>query len=146
MLDASAKKARHLEPGDNVAIPVSNLDRARSDHRNLLGTVMSKNEHGVMTIGTQHGILQSGYLDSQVIRLQNTFVASGDVPDNTCSLRTAASKESAHGGQGFTRCHCVTGCAGKRCACKKKKYCATVLVTILFLAQTNKIKFSKYEA
>ena len=75
MLDDSVKKARTLDVRQNVAVAIPNLDRARGDHRNMLGVVMSSNTHGIFTVGTKHGVLQTGFISAQLQPIKQNFVS-----------------------------------------------------------------------
>ncbi|KRZ00470.1 KRAB-A domain-containing protein 2, partial [Trichinella zimbabwensis] len=120
MVHDGIKKMRPLDVGENVAVPVANLDRARADQRNLLGVVMSENDHGIVTVGTKHGVLQTGFLSTQLTPLNQKFIEPSDVPaEQPISIRTASTKESCHGGQGYSKCSCNTGCITNRCVCKR---------------------------
>nr|CAI5851271.1 unnamed protein product [Callosobruchus analis] len=52
------KKLKPKTVGMSVRVPIPDVDRSRSDHRNILGVVMSI-EGGFCWIGTVHGILQT---------------------------------------------------------------------------------------
>uniref|UniRef100_A0AC35FV57 Uncharacterized protein n=1 Tax=Panagrolaimus sp. PS1159 TaxID=55785 RepID=A0AC35FV57_9BILA len=43
MLEASNKRFATLKAGDNVRIPLPDVDRGKTDHRNIMGVVMEEN-------------------------------------------------------------------------------------------------------
>lgn len=50
-----------VEKGDNIIIPIPDVDRAKADLRNIIGVVLEKNQEGLHKIGTKHGILDKLY-------------------------------------------------------------------------------------
>lgn len=50
-----------VEKGDNVILPIPDVDRAKADLRNIIGVVLEKNEEGLHKIGTKHGIVEKLY-------------------------------------------------------------------------------------
>lgn len=100
-----------------VSIP--SYDRAPADLPNLIGIVIDK-VHEKLRIGTNHGVINSLYQQSEVIRLQTSSLSILNVPKNIYSLREIAGMESKFGGQGLKKCKCRRGCI-KGCPCKNKK-------------------------
>lgn len=47
--------------GDNVTIPVPDVDKAKTDLRNVMGIILKKNEDDLYTIGTKYGTLNKLY-------------------------------------------------------------------------------------
>ena len=56
MLSKSAKKLKVVVVGDNVLVPVPNVDRAKIDHPNLLAVVMEEKAEGLYRLGTRSAI------------------------------------------------------------------------------------------
>ena len=56
MLTKSAKKLKVVVVGDNVLVPVPNVDRAKIDHPNLLAVVMEEKAEGLYRLGTRSAI------------------------------------------------------------------------------------------
>src|ERR1700761_5620975 len=52
-------------PGDNVTVPVSLVDRGRSDPRNLLGIILDRDENDLYRIAVRAGILKGKYSRNQ---------------------------------------------------------------------------------
>lgn len=50
-----------VEKGDNIIIPIPDVDRAKADLRNIIGVVLEKNQEGLHKIGTKYGILEKLY-------------------------------------------------------------------------------------
>ncbi len=86
----------------NATIPVSELDRGRADHRNIMTAIVSVDEKGFFRLGTRFGLLKTLFLRSMFqLCTDSGFIALDDVPlDKEISTREAATKESV-GGQGF---------------------------------------------
>lgn len=47
--------------GDNVTIPIPDVDKGRCDLRNIIGVILQKTDEGLYKIGTKHGVLQKLY-------------------------------------------------------------------------------------
>ncbi|KAG8296007.1 hypothetical protein J6590_067122 [Homalodisca vitripennis] len=47
--------------GDNVMIPIPDVDKSKVDLRNIIGVVIDITDEGLYKIGTKHGILQTLY-------------------------------------------------------------------------------------
>ncbi len=122
MLDKSAKRLQEAKVGDNATIPVSELDRGRADHRNIMTVIVSVDEKGFFRLGTRFGLLKTLFLRSMFqLCTDSGFIALDDVPlDKEISTREAATKESVGGGQGFSRCDCKSNCLNMRCKCRKE--------------------------
>ncbi len=122
MTDKSAKRLNEAHVGDNVTVPVSELDRGRADHRNIMTVIVSVDDRGYR-LGTKSGVLKTLYLRSMFqLCTDNGFLSLEEVPlDKEVSVREVATKESIGGGQGFERCDCKTDCTTRRCKCKKRK-------------------------
>lgn len=58
MKKSSDKRFKEGEVGNNVRVPIPEVDRGRTDHRNLLGIIMDAT-NGFYKIGTRHGVLKS---------------------------------------------------------------------------------------
>lgn len=58
---ASEKSHPEAEIGDNVTIPIPDVDKAKGDLRNIIGVVLEKNNTGLYKIATKHGVLNKLY-------------------------------------------------------------------------------------
>ncbi|XP_023014462.2 uncharacterized protein [Leptinotarsa decemlineata] len=47
--------------GDNVTIPIPDVDKGRGDLRNIIGVIFRKNDEDLYKVGTKHGVLQKLY-------------------------------------------------------------------------------------
>ena len=56
MLTKSAKQLKVVVVGDNVLVPVPNVDRAKIDHPNLLAVVMEEKAEGLYRLGTRSAV------------------------------------------------------------------------------------------
>jgi hypothetical protein len=119
MLEASKKKFCELSVGDAVVVPVPDVDRGRSDFRNIPAVVTEK-QNGMYTLGTKHGCLKQMYSRNQVIPTKCVLVSPDEVTAQQVSLREVARSESLGSGQGYgERCNCKAGCKGKMCKCRR---------------------------
>lgn len=122
MIDASNKRFKPAQMGDHVLVPIPDVDKGRSDFRNIRGIVRGVNGDGCYTIGTEHGILKQAYTRNQFMPTNSVSVFQ--IPEKYVSLREAARGDSIGGGQGYDRCNCKTGCNSNRCSCvKNDKLC-----------------------
>ena len=118
MLSETAKRFRPAELGDNVLVPVPEVDRGRTDFRNISGVITTVGPDGTYTIGTSSGVLKQSYVRSQFIPTSASLVGITDVPTKSVSLREVAKSQSLTHGQGFVKCSCDTGCKNNKCSCR----------------------------
>ena len=104
MLSVTAKHFKPREVGENVSVPIPDVDRGRGEFRNVLGVITEVGNDGMYNIGTTHGTLKQKYTRSRFVPNKVTSVEVSDVPDTEVNLGS---------GQGFRRCGCVTGCSEK---------------------------------
>ena len=118
MIEASNKRFKPAQIGDNVLVPIPDVDKGRTDFRNICGVVTKVNGDGCYTIGTEQGILKQAYTRNQFMPTKSAFMSTDQVREKLVSLREAARGASVGGGQGYERCNCKTGCS-IRCSCRK---------------------------
>lgn len=58
---ASEKSHPEAEIGDNITIPIPDVDKAKGELRNIIGVVHEKNNTGLYKIATKHGVLNKLY-------------------------------------------------------------------------------------
>ncbi len=121
MVIKSAKRFKPAQVGDNVLVPIPDVDKGRGEFANVRGIVTSDNGNGCYTIGTKHGTLQQPYCWNQFMPTEALLINSNEVGEELISLREVARRESICGGQGFKRCGCSTGCKTNICSCRKEK-------------------------
>lgn len=122
MVASTSKRLKPIEEGDTVLIPVSNFDRGRIDHRNIMGYVLDKDETGKMTVGTRHGVISYPFMRNQLEACSSNMLSIEDVEvENIIPLRTAVAAESLGHGQGYFKCSCTGKCANARCSCVKNQ-------------------------
>ncbi|KAK9721761.1 hypothetical protein QE152_g20738 [Popillia japonica] len=92
-----------VEIGDNIIIPIPDVDRAKADLRNIIGVVLQMDEQGLHKIGTKYGILDKLYCRSEFNVSKEKFLVLEEVPETNLSLRTAAKTAALGTGQGFVR-------------------------------------------
>ena len=110
--------------GDNVAIPIPQVDRGRGDPRNIVGIVIYCNpEMDSYKIGVKAGIVRDKYIRNQFdVCPMNLIPQAGINQDRTVSLREAVTEQSKCGGQGFKKCNCGSKqCRSNLCACYKAR-------------------------
>ena len=98
MLEQSNKRFQPAEEGENVNVPIPEVDRGRLDPPNFTAVVQEhESETGLYTL-----------------RTRAEFLTTADVPEDvTLSMREAACLHSNTGGQGLFKCLCQTSCLTK---------------------------------
>lgn len=108
--------------GQNVTVPIPDVDKGKGDLRNIIAVVLNRSEDELYKLGTRDGILKKLYSRSEFDVCKQLFLDVKDIPtDKEISLRSAATSSSVGTGQGFFRCHCTKHCATNICKCKKNK-------------------------
>ena len=111
------KKARILDIGDNILIPIPEVDkRSPFDLINLSGVVTHRSEEGYYKIGTHAGTLDRQYLSTEVEFSHANFLIPADVPSDIITLRQGALASSL--GKYRLSCNCTSGCGSNRCKCR----------------------------
>ncbi|XP_045450004.1 uncharacterized protein LOC123658697 [Melitaea cinxia] len=121
MKTASDQSHPPLKVGDNVTIPIPDVDKGKAELRNLIGVVLEVTCEQLYRIGTKSGILEKFYCRSEFDGCKEKFIRQDEVPNVTITLRTAAKNAAIGTGQGFARCVCSTGCKNNKYLCKKKR-------------------------
>ncbi|XP_076394125.1 uncharacterized protein LOC105662085 [Megachile rotundata] len=98
ILRTSQKQFPPAQIGDTVRIQVPNVDRSRTDSRNVLAVVV-------------------GMEDSDFYKLANK---NDEISLQEMLLREAAVGNSRSEGQGYTHYHCKRKCSTKKFSCKSK--------------------------
>ena len=117
------RSTTNVEIGQNVLIPIPNVDRGKGDPRNVMA-VVTERVHNGYKLGTSGGMLLGSYTRNQ-FELSDSQFLDKETVDKTSeiSLCNAVRSVSVCGGQGFTKCGCGASgklrCNTKRCACKK---------------------------
>uniref|UniRef100_A0ABD2X7I1 Uncharacterized protein n=1 Tax=Trichogramma kaykai TaxID=54128 RepID=A0ABD2X7I1_9HYME len=110
MKHRSDKLHKPMTIGDCVIVPIPDVDRAKSDLRNIIGVVLEEND-GLHRIGTKNV--------SEFDICQQKFLQKSDVPTTALSLRILATQQSHAGEQGYFKCSCRSYCKTKICICRK---------------------------
>lgn len=118
MLNRSNSLFKPIEIGKTVRIPIPEVDRAKTDSKNMIGVVI-ETSNGLYKVGTKWGVLKQHYSRNQLFPTDANFISISEVPESVISLRKAANSESLTGGQGFVKCNCKTKCNDKKCKCRK---------------------------
>lgn len=71
-LQGTSKKLDPVEVGDNVLIPVSQFDRGKTDHRNILGIVIEKNGDFYTIAVLNFNIPTQYYITTNILSLLKT--------------------------------------------------------------------------
>lgn len=120
MLQVSARRFQPLEINQCVRVPVADVDRAKTDARNILGVITEKKDD-FYKVGTKHGVLTQLFARNQLEPCSSQLMNIADVPEGEIkSVRTVAAEESTSGGQGHVHCNCTTRCMNNRCKCRKE--------------------------
>uniref|UniRef100_A0AC34G5S3 Uncharacterized protein n=1 Tax=Panagrolaimus sp. ES5 TaxID=591445 RepID=A0AC34G5S3_9BILA len=90
MLELSEKRFKPLEVGQTVRLPVADVDRAKTDARNILGIVVEKHDD-FYKIGAKHGKLIQLFERNQLEPTSESFMKLDEVPNvEVRSVRTVA--------------------------------------------------------
>ncbi|CAH0562960.1 unnamed protein product [Brassicogethes aeneus] len=102
MLQVSSKKFKSGDVGMTVRVPIPDVDRSRSDHRNILAIIMCV-EDNFYRLGTVHGVLKQLFSRNQFDLCKQNSLSLDDVKKDTeISLRIAVRKLSVSGStQGY---------------------------------------------
>ena len=120
MLEVSAKRFKALEIGQTVRVPVADVDRAKTDFRNILGVIIEKQDD-FYKVGTTQGKFEQLFARNQLEPTSETFMNVDQVPDVVVkSVRSVAAENSISGGQGHIHCNCKGRCQDKKCKCRKE--------------------------
>lgn len=119
MLRTSKRKYKPCDAGTNVLVKIPDVDRGRCAHRNIMGVVLSLNEHNLYKIGTAEGVLDKLYARNEIKPCDSNFLTIDDIKiDKNIALRSAAASLT-QSKQGFVSCNCQKGCSSRSCKCKK---------------------------
>ena len=100
--------------GDNVIIPIPDVDRGPLDGRNMHGVEVTEEGY---KLGTRGGRLDSTFARNQFEVIDSDNLDVNDIPEKTMCLREMV--RDVGFGQGHFHCVCKTQCATKRCKCIK---------------------------
>ncbi|XP_026286043.1 uncharacterized protein LOC113211782 [Frankliniella occidentalis] len=87
--------------GDTTTVYVPKADRGRGDPRNVVAVVLEATEDGFYKLGNNDGVPASMYARNHFDVFKEKFVSTEVVPESEHTFRTAATKGSILGGQGF---------------------------------------------
>ncbi|XP_051156759.1 uncharacterized protein LOC127278873 [Leptopilina boulardi] len=117
MLKFSNNKFLPAAVGDSVKIPIPDVNRGRTDPKNLIVTFLSVHNE-TYALGTREGRLNQHYTRNQFTLCRQKFLLPTEVPETKKSLREIVNAQSLTGGQGYKRCFCKGHCDTRRCSCK----------------------------
>ena len=84
------KKARMLEIGDSILLPIPEVDkRSPFEPPNFPGVITHRSEEGYYKIGTQAGTLDRCYLSTEFEFSHSSFLSPEEVPGSIVTLRKA---------------------------------------------------------
>ncbi|KAF2887469.1 hypothetical protein ILUMI_18704, partial [Ignelater luminosus] len=61
--------------GDNVTIPIPDVDKGKGDLRNIIGVILQTNDEGFYKVGTKHGVLEKLYCRYGMINMSADWVS-----------------------------------------------------------------------
>lgn len=106
-----------------MKLRVPDVNRAKSDQRNLLAVILENQNDQFYKLESKQGILSQLYTRNQFAICEEKFIFSEEVPAHSISLRECAKKTSLSGGQGHEQCG---ECKSDECKCKKfSKLCSS---------------------
>ncbi|CAF5050233.1 unnamed protein product, partial [Rotaria sp. Silwood1] len=114
------QKLTHFNVGDNVLIPIPDVDRGPPDARNVLGVIIEVKDDQIK-LGTTKGILCGNYSYHQVSKaLGLPTLLIEHIPQGIPkSLREIVKLQSVTGDQGLLKCDYKQGCRTTKCSCKQ---------------------------
>ena len=123
MVKRSRRVLTEAKVGDNVTVPIPNVDRGRTDPKNLIGVIVERDSQELYKIATKSGVLDGKFSRNQFDICGYALYSIEDMDmQTTLPLRKAVQEVSTCGGQGFVRCNCHgTRCQTKRCKCFKSQ-------------------------
>ena len=105
ILERSRKRFKPAESGENVNVPVPDVDRGKLDPPHFTAVVKSFNpETGLYDLGTRFGSLEQRFSRNQFDLISERFLSISDIPDRCVGVKEAARLHSMNGGQGFFKC------------------------------------------
>lgn len=119
MTKNSNKKFPKVDVGKTVCLRIPDVDRSKSDLRNVLAYVLEVTEDDFYRLGTRHGVLKQLFARSEFAECEEDFLSREEIPTNEATLRTIATAQSVGHGQGMKKCTCKTKCENNRCAYRK---------------------------
>ncbi|XP_023242087.1 uncharacterized protein LOC111640310 [Centruroides sculpturatus] len=102
MINTSNSKYTAAIVDDTVRIRVPDVDRARSDGKNILGVVVAVKDKNLYKLDTKHGILNLLYSRNQFTVCKENFISVGDIPGAEISLRECARMSSISEGHNYS--------------------------------------------
>ena len=124
MVKRSRRVLTEAKVGDNVTVPIPNVDRGRTDPKNLIGVIVERDSQELYQIATKSGVLDGKFSRNQFDICGYALYSIEDMDmQTTLPLRKAVQEVSTCGGQGFVRCNChgTRRCQTKRCKCFKSQ-------------------------
>ncbi|XP_060859794.1 KRAB-A domain-containing protein 2-like [Metopolophium dirhodum] len=121
MKDLSNTKFAVANIGSTVRIKIPDVDRGKGDPRSIIAVVLKLTDDGFYQLGCNDGVLKQLYSRSQFTVCSENLLAVEAVPNESITLRSAATAQSLGTGQGFFKCTCTKKCDTKRCVCRKKE-------------------------
>ena len=115
----SVKKARVLDIGDNILIPIPVFDkRSPFDSPNLADVIAGISEDGYYKIGTASGTLDRRYLSTEIvfILLKISLACCLEIKLNCL---TSTSNLFHFSRKNRLYCSCTSGCNTNRCKCRR---------------------------
>ncbi|GBL79998.1 hypothetical protein AVEN_29020-1 [Araneus ventricosus] len=106
MLRTSNKKFPPAQIGDTVRIQVPDVDRGRTDGRNVLTVVVGIEDSDFYELANKNSTLKQLYTRNQFVICKEKLLSVDEISSQEMSLRESAAANSRSGGQGYTRCHC----------------------------------------
>ncbi|GFU52350.1 KRAB-A domain-containing protein 2 [Nephila pilipes] len=119
MLRTSQNQFPPAQIGDTVRIQILDVDRGRTDNRNMLA-VVGIEDSNFNKLANENGTLKQLYTRNQSEICNEKLLSIDKISFQEILLREAAAANSRSGGQGYTRCQCKRKCSTNKCSCKSK--------------------------
>ncbi|XP_055944438.1 uncharacterized protein LOC129975400 [Argiope bruennichi] len=111
MLRTSQNQFPPVQTGDTVRIQVPDVNRGRTDNRNVLAVVVGIEDSDFYKLANENGTLKQLYTRNQFKICKEKLLSIDKTSFQEISLREAAAANSRSVGQGYTRCHCKRKCS-----------------------------------
>ena len=110
MLKTSNEKFAPASIGDTVRVKIPDVDRGRTDSRNVLAVITDVEDEDFYKLANENGTLKQLFTRNQFTLCKEKLRAVENTSSKEISLREAATVNSKSGGQGYGSCHCTKKC------------------------------------
>ena len=118
MLEQSNKQFKPAEEGENVNIPIPDVDRGHLNPPNNTAVVQEHDsETGLYTLGTKAGTLNTRFSRNQFNLMNQKFLTTADVPEDVTLCERSCSSPQQHGRTRIFQVSLPNCLSDKKCKC-----------------------------